>query len=112
MRWFFGLVLLAGTASADALPDVDLVLSEIQEREVSVTGFLGSGGIHDAKLQTESGTYQIFYALPRDQIKRAEQCELNLFSDENTCRVTAKAEIKIEHTLVKLIVFQIEFLDD
>ncbi|CAN0570411.1 unnamed protein product [Laminaria digitata] len=109
MRWLFLSVFLAAPVSAEPLPKLLDVVSEIEGREIQATGDIGRFGSSGAAILIDDSYFSITYALPREKLKIAEECKLEFFSGNRGCPATVFAEIVMDGADIDLLVFDIEF---
>jgi hypothetical protein len=102
---------LAAPVSAEPLPDLFDVLTEIEGREVQATGVIGRFGSYGPMLLIDGTYFSLVYALPREKLKAAEACKLEMLSSKEGCPATVSAEITFDGADVDLLVFDIEIFD-
>ena len=104
------LALMPTFASAETLAEV---ISGLSGREVTFTGFIGSGyvGSPEFSLLDRNGTrYGVIFDAYRDTGPAIEECEFVGYTNEGACAIEGKAEIELDGSNIKLIVFEVTSL--
>lgn len=98
---------IAGPAVAQEAPDVDAALAALDGAEVVATGQIGEISANSILfLRTDTATFPVAFALPREELARLDGCALSFMGDGN-CAVSAKAEMEVDGNTVTLLVYEL-----
>ncbi len=112
LRVLLLLALAPVPAGAEPLSDA---LNTLAGREVTIEGRIGTGlDITDDEalfFRNDLGTFPVVFDAGRTARRSVETCEFGLFAGEGGCEMTGMAEIEIDGSRIRLIVYQVDSIE-
>ena len=99
----------AGAASAETLQDLR---QRVAGSEIDIAGHIGTGFalMDDEALafrDAEGNFYPVIFDAGRDARRKLEGCKFAMFGGGSPCTMSGKAEIELNGSRVRLIVFEV-----
>jgi hypothetical protein len=99
----------AGAASGETLQDLR---QRVAGSEVDIAGYIGTGLelMDDEALafrDAEGNVYPVIFDAGRDARRKLEGCKFAMFGGGSPCAMSGKAEIGLDGSRVRLIVFEV-----
>ena len=117
MRSLWSLVILAAFHPATAIAEtLGEARGDLIGREVDISGHIGRGlELMDDQALTfrdADGTiYPVVFDAGRTARKSLEGCEFAMFGGGSPCKMAGKAEIELEGSRIRLIIFEVVRID-